>query len=682
MNKFYYSLKVNVVVITALFFATLVSVNAQKKRPDYPYITNLDGCTNPIVGCALFSNPQNYTCASSFTYTAATNNNNCLTGSSSTNYGCLSTSPNQMWFVFTVVTGGNLTFSFSNSTSRDIDGAIWGPIANGDLANACSTTNNTPITCDYSGSSIISMSVNNAVAGQKYVMLITNFSNTTTDISIGQPSGGTVSYCKVNATTCVAPTVAVSGNSTINQGQTANITLTFTGNAPYNYTLSDGQTGTTSTNPLTLSVSPLSTTTYTVTSVSNACGAGTSSGSGTVTVLRTVDLITCFPMNSNTIDQIGANNGTLNTNGGSTSYVANRSGTSTSALSISNGAYVQFPTNNLLNNTFTHSVWVSPASLPTNGGFNYILSIGGIGFAQELCLENQGGTIKWVFRSSTNTGNVDVAYPATVNTGQWYHVAIVRTINALQMYIDGVLVQSSPASGLASAYASNSIGRLGSQSSGLVNFFNGRIDDVRLFRGGLNSLEIASLYNSTLNCPTITGTPLISVSNITNSNLCRNQLENVNFQQSEVPTGSTYTVQLSDANGSFGTPTNIGSGTVPPIQVSVPTSVPTSGSGYRIRVINGSTVSLNTLPVTILPTATGNITGTTTINEGQTATLTISFTGTAPWIYGISDGQNITTYTSTTATATQTVSPVTSTTYTLSSVKDNTCGIGTASGSA
>ncbi|PWK23023.1 concanavalin A-like lectin/glucanase superfamily protein [Arcicella aurantiaca] len=673
-------------VITLSFFLSCFSIfftNAQTKRPVNPFITNtISGCANDIIACNLFSNSQNYTCASSFTYAAPTNNNNCFIGSSTTTYGCLYSTPNQMWFVITVQTGGNLFFSFNNSNSRDIDAAIWGPISGGDLNNTCSTTSSYPVSCDYSASSTASLNISNAIAGQKYVLLVTNFSNASTDISIPQPSGGTVSYCKLNANTCVAPTVAISGNSTINQGDSANITLNFTGAAPYNYTLSNGQTGTTSTNPLTLSVSPLSSTTYTVTSVSNGCGAGTASGSATVSVSRTAGLITCFPLDGNSSDQIGSNSGSVFNNGGSSSYVSNRNGTSSSALSISNGAYVEFPTTNLLNNNFTHSLWVSPSSLPTSGNYQYILSIGGIGLSQELYIENDNGILRWVFRSSTTIGNVDVKYAGTISVGQWYHVAIVRTANALQMYINGVLVQSSSASGLSSTYASPSVGRLGSQSSGLVNFFNGKIDDVRLFKGGLNGLEISSLYNATLNCPTIVDAPLISLTSLTNSSLCRNQLEEISFQQSSVTAGSTYTVQLSDGNGGFSNPTIIGTGTLAPIQISIPTTVTTSGTGYRVRIVNGSTISFNTLPITILPTATGTISGTTTITQGQTANLSVNLTGSSPWIYSISDGTNTTTFSSTTASVSQTVSPLVTTTYTLASVKDNVCGTGTTNGSA
>ena len=659
------------------------SANAQKKRPDNPFVPNsASGCANDVIACSLFTNPQNYTCASSFTYAAPTNNNNCFAGTTATNYGCLSSSPNQMWFVITAQTSGILSFAFTNSAGRDIDAAIWGTIPNGDLSNVCSTTINNPISCDYSSNNVANLSISNAVAGQKYVLLVTNYSNGSTNITVPQPFGGTVSYCKINAVTCVAPTIALSGNMTINQGQSANITLTFTGAAPYNYTLSDGQGGTTSSNPLTLGVSPLSNTTYTATAVSNGCGGGTTSGSAIVSVTRTAGLITCLPLDANANDQIGSNNGSVFSNGGTFSYTANRNGATSSALAVSGGAYVEFPTNNLLNNNFTHSVWVSPAVLPSNNNNSYILSIGGIGQSQELYLENVNGVIGWVFRSSTTAGNVDVKYQATITTGTWYHVAIVRTANALQMYINGVLVQSSSAAGLSSTYSSPSVGRLGTQSSGLVNFFNGKIDDVRLFRGGLNGLEISSLYNATFNCPPIVDVPLISLTSVTDNTLCRNQLESISFQQSSVTAGSTYTVQLSDANGSFTNPTTIGTGTLAPIQISIPSSVTVSGTGYLIRIINGTTISFNILPVTILPTATGAISGTTTIVSGQSTNLNISLTGTAPWVYSVSDGVNSINYTTSVASVTQSVSPLVATTYTLGSIRDNVCGTGATSGSA
>lgn len=85
---------------------------------------------------------------------------------------------------------------------------------------------------------------------------------------------------------CSVPTAALTGSSTITPGQQATLTATFTGTAPYNLTLSNGQTFANLTqNPYSFTVNPTQTTAYTVTRVSNSCGAGTAGGSATVTVV-------------------------------------------------------------------------------------------------------------------------------------------------------------------------------------------------------------------------------------------------------------------------------------------------------------------------------------------------------------------------------------------------------------
>ena len=476
----------------------------------------------------------------------------------------------------------------------------------------------------------------------------------------------------------------LTGTQSINQGQSANLSLTFNGtSAPWTYRLSGTTTDvTTSTSPTTITVTPSATTTYSLTSLSGSCGVGTPSGSATVTVNNPISLVSCLPLNGNTNDQTGGNNGIIYPNGGSNSYTTNRNATATSALSISNGAYVEIPTTNLLNNYFTHSMWISPSSLPTSGNNSNVFAVGGNGQSQDLYIENASGVINWVFKASTTAGNTDVRFPANITVGQWYHVAIVKNASSLQLYINGVLLQSVAATGYTTLYSNPSYVRLGTQSSGLVNFFNGKIDDVRLFRGALSSSEIASLYNSTLDCPAVIGVPTISLINIGNTSLCKNQTSSVNFQQSSVTAGSTYIVQLSDASGSFTNPTIIGSSTVSPIAVTIPSTIVTAGTGYLVRIVNVSLISINTLPLTILPTATGVISGTATIDVGLSTNLTINLTGTSPWTYSISDGLVTTSYTSTTTTVTQSVSPSVNTTYTLNAVGSNTCGVGTFSGNA
>ena len=82
------------------------------------------------------------------------------------------------------------------------------------------------------------------------------------------------------------PTASLNANSfTVNQGQTAQLTLSFTGISPWSYTLSTGAGSSVMSSTVVISVSPMETTTYTITSIVDGCGTGTSSGTAVVTVL-------------------------------------------------------------------------------------------------------------------------------------------------------------------------------------------------------------------------------------------------------------------------------------------------------------------------------------------------------------------------------------------------------------
>ncbi|KAA6440389.1 T9SS type A sorting domain-containing protein [Dyadobacter flavalbus] len=80
------------------------------------------------------------------------------------------------------------------------------------------------------------------------------------------------------------PSATISGNASIDLGQTASVTLRFTGDGPWIYVLSNGTTDTTNEATHTITVKPSITTTYLVTEVSNDCGKGIPIGSALVTV--------------------------------------------------------------------------------------------------------------------------------------------------------------------------------------------------------------------------------------------------------------------------------------------------------------------------------------------------------------------------------------------------------------
>lgn len=82
------------------------------------------------------------------------------------------------------------------------------------------------------------------------------------------------------------PTSAtISGSALVSSGQAALLPVSFTGPAPWSFTLSNGQSATAIyQNPYLMPVTPTTNTTYQITSLVNACGTGTTSGQASVTV--------------------------------------------------------------------------------------------------------------------------------------------------------------------------------------------------------------------------------------------------------------------------------------------------------------------------------------------------------------------------------------------------------------
>ena len=127
------------------------------------------------------------------------------------NYGCLFTSPNPTWYYLEISNTGPITMQLS--AGSDIDFIIWGPFPN--LANAianCGTYNNivpdypagcgffTPCTgygCSYSATNVETPHIQNAVVGEVYVMLITNYANTVQQISLTQTGGTGATDCSI-----------------------------------------------------------------------------------------------------------------------------------------------------------------------------------------------------------------------------------------------------------------------------------------------------------------------------------------------------------------------------------------------------------------------------------------------------------------------------------------------------
>jgi len=138
------------------------------------------------------------------------------------NYGCLGSQPNPAWYYLQISDAGNLDITLSNQDANgsayDIDFIAWGPYAS--IGAMCYPTGS-GIDCSFTTDPTEYLNITNAQVGEYYLVLITNFSGATTNISANQTGGGGATDCSIvdcnitsldaNISACNAGTFDITG---------------------------------------------------------------------------------------------------------------------------------------------------------------------------------------------------------------------------------------------------------------------------------------------------------------------------------------------------------------------------------------------------------------------------------------------------------------------------------------
>jgi len=112
---------------------------------------------------------------------------------------------------------------------------------------------------------------------------------------------------------------------------------------------------------------------------------------------------------------------------------------------------------------------------------------------------NQPGYLR--FRMGDGTHNFDYAANGNLNNGNWHNIAVTlsrSSTTGLKLYVDGQQIGTSqdPTAVTGSVSASTPFG-IGVIPSILGSYFNGNIDEVRLYNRALSATEVSDIYNST-----------------------------------------------------------------------------------------------------------------------------------------------------------------------------------------
>ena len=146
---------------------------------------------------------------------------NAGSGESGPNYNCLSTTPNPAWYYMRMATAGAMTIHMYSTPSHDIDFCCWGPFE--DPVTPCPTglTAAKVVSCSYSTSATENCQIpSSAQPGQYYILVITNFSNQSCNITFSKTAGTGTTDCNImpplvsnNGPYCVGQTISLSGNA-------------------------------------------------------------------------------------------------------------------------------------------------------------------------------------------------------------------------------------------------------------------------------------------------------------------------------------------------------------------------------------------------------------------------------------------------------------------------------------
>lgn len=205
-----------------------------------------------------------------------------------------------------------------------------------------------------------------------------------------------------------------------------------------------------------------------------------------------------YPFNGNANDASGnGNDGTVN---GAT-LTADRFGNANSAYSFDGASdYIQCVSNITNIDTITISGWAKSNS-PLGGHFVHIGEDDN-SFCNGIGVGKGGTDIMGLNTWNEYNGNNLLSLLSCVSyydsgylldSISWFNFAIIKTNDTISYYVNGTFVGSSPVSN-----ANNPVNKIFLGTSGLLpgakTFYNGNLDDIRIYNRAVTESEILSLY--------------------------------------------------------------------------------------------------------------------------------------------------------------------------------------------
>lgn len=209
----------------------------------------------------------------------------------------------------------------------------------------------------------------------------------------------------------------------------------------------------------------------------------------------TVGLVAHYKFNGNTNDESGNNNNGVSSGG--ITYSTDAFGNCNSACQFNGSdSFINIPNSVTLqspNQEITISTWIKANDINNNGAY-------------FLCKNSLGNLDPFQYRMGLNhtaiflgfknspTETIDLQVNTTISTNEWKFVASTYNGSIAKFYIDGVLVGTADYVG--QIFQDDKSLDIGRDAHGPIEWFNGTLDNLRIYNTALSQQQVTDLYNA------------------------------------------------------------------------------------------------------------------------------------------------------------------------------------------
>jgi hypothetical protein len=199
-------------------------------------------------------------------------------------------------------------------------------------------------------------------------------------------------------------------------------------------------------------------------------------------------LVAYYPFNGNTNDESGnLNHGT----GFNLTLVADRFGIEDRAYDF-NIAYVSIPSSESLESPTTELSMVAWIYREPSATFSPVLMKSGSSsnaFQYRMHITANG------IGSSINDWFNGVSSGVPISSDKWHLIVVTMKDGVIKGYFDGFLIDTDVMSGITTIVLDTHDLEIGRDVPGAIEYFNGKIDDVRIYNREINAQEVLALFN-------------------------------------------------------------------------------------------------------------------------------------------------------------------------------------------